>query len=188
VQPPLHRLPQLYPTSDRMSREVSRKGSDLGSPTEVFLAPYGTHRTPCYTVLARGMRMLRMVLPLTQKVKHWASRMPSSGVHPPLDDLQARPITRSVFQLSFTIPLWNGRESAGIRRSSDRLFLAYTLPVSHSDGLWRWYEVCSANWTMPAQLNSNSVYDTGSDLEPELTTDGRGSWLAVWESPDDRCS
>jgi hypothetical protein len=39
-------------------------------------------------------------------------------------------------------------------------------------------------WTAPAPLNTNAASDTGDDARPQLTTDGRGTWVAVWESLD----
>ncbi|MHC4696225.1 MAG: M6 family metalloprotease domain-containing protein, partial [Planctomycetota bacterium] len=42
-----------------------------------------------------------------------------------------------------------------------------------------------ASWTAPAPLNSNAASDSGDDYDPQLTTNGRGDWLAVWESTDD---
>ena len=41
-----------------------------------------------------------------------------------------------------------------------------------------------ATWTAPAPLNSNAAVDTGDDSHPQITTDGRGIWVAVWESTD----
>ena len=42
-----------------------------------------------------------------------------------------------------------------------------------------------ATWSAPEPLNSNADSDTGSDYEPEVTTDGVGNWVAVWTSKDD---
>ncbi len=39
-----------------------------------------------------------------------------------------------------------------------------------------------ATWTAPVPLNSNAATDTGGDVEPEVSTDGSGNWLAVWMS------
>jgi len=41
-----------------------------------------------------------------------------------------------------------------------------------------------ANWTTPAALNTNAATDSGSDYYPEVTTDGAGHWVAVWDSSD----
>ncbi|MBI4559051.1 MAG: carboxypeptidase regulatory-like domain-containing protein [Candidatus Hydrogenedentes bacterium] len=38
------------------------------------------------------------------------------------------------------------------------------------------------NWTPPAPLNTNADSDTGGDWTPQLTTNGTGTWIAVWES------
>ena len=42
-----------------------------------------------------------------------------------------------------------------------------------------------ATWTDPAALNTNATSDSGNDEHPQLTTDGAGSWLAVWRSDED---
>jgi len=42
-----------------------------------------------------------------------------------------------------------------------------------------------ATWTAPAALNANAANDSGSDLAPQVTTDGAGHWVAVWYSSDD---
>jgi hypothetical protein len=36
----------------------------------------------------------------------------------------------------------------------------------------------------PAALNTNAGSDTGDDDYPQVTTDGAGSWVAVWDSYD----
>ena len=41
-----------------------------------------------------------------------------------------------------------------------------------------------ATWTAPAALNTNAASDSGWDGNPQLTTDGDGHWVAVWESND----
>ena len=42
-----------------------------------------------------------------------------------------------------------------------------------------------ATWTAPAALNTNAATDTASDLNPQVTTDGAGVWMAAWYSSDD---
>ena len=42
-----------------------------------------------------------------------------------------------------------------------------------------------ATWTAPALLNTNATSDTGTDRRPQVTTDGVGNWVAVWESGED---
>ena len=39
-------------------------------------------------------------------------------------------------------------------------------------------------WIAPAALNTNAATDSGSDEYPEVTTDGAGNWLAVWDSTE----
>jgi len=41
-----------------------------------------------------------------------------------------------------------------------------------------------ATWTAPAALNTNAATDSGSDMRPQVTTDGAGHWVAVWDSND----
>jgi SH3-like domain-containing protein len=41
-----------------------------------------------------------------------------------------------------------------------------------------------ATWSAPAALNTNATSDSGHDSFPQLTTDGGGSWVAVWTSAD----
>ncbi len=38
--------------------------------------------------------------------------------------------------------------------------------------------------TPPAILNANAVTDAGQDLNPRVASDGKGHWVAVWESDD----
>ncbi|MFQ5417045.1 MAG: sialidase family protein, partial [Myxococcota bacterium] len=39
-------------------------------------------------------------------------------------------------------------------------------------------------WTAPAALDVNAASDAGNDTRPHVSTDGVGTWLAVWESTD----
>jgi len=39
-------------------------------------------------------------------------------------------------------------------------------------------------WTGPAALNTNAATDSGNDYFSQVTTDGAGNWVAVWESHD----
>jgi predicted neuraminidase len=41
-----------------------------------------------------------------------------------------------------------------------------------------------ATWTAPAALNTNATTDSGWDVRPQVTTDGAGNWVAVWDSSD----
>ena len=36
--------------------------------------------------------------------------------------------------------------------------------------------------TAPAALNTNAGSDSGTDKEPQVTTDGAGNWVAAWHS------
>ncbi len=37
-----------------------------------------------------------------------------------------------------------------------------------------------ATWSAPRALDANAATDAGSDTESEITTDGHGTWIAVW--------
>ena len=41
-----------------------------------------------------------------------------------------------------------------------------------------------ATWTAPAALNTNAASDAGRDIFEQVTTDGQGTWVAVWQSRD----
>ncbi len=38
------------------------------------------------------------------------------------------------------------------------------------------------SWTAPAPLNGNAGSDSGSDDDPDIATDGHGTWIVVWSS------
>jgi len=42
-----------------------------------------------------------------------------------------------------------------------------------------------ATWTTVQPLNTNAGTDSGTDYYPQVTTDGAGNWVAVWQSYDD---
>ncbi|MCJ7510059.1 MAG: glycoside hydrolase, partial [Dehalococcoidia bacterium] len=39
-------------------------------------------------------------------------------------------------------------------------------------------------WSYPAALNTNAATDSGWDELPQVTTDGVGHWVAVWQSTE----
>jgi arylamine N-acetyltransferase len=39
-------------------------------------------------------------------------------------------------------------------------------------------------WTTPAPLNTNAATDSSSDYHPVVATDGKGNWVAAWNSND----
>ena len=41
------------------------------------------------------------------------------------------------------------------------------------------------SWSAPTALNTNAATDTEGDNDPQLTTDGLGTWIATWHSYDD---
>lgn len=42
------------------------------------------------------------------------------------------------------------------------------------------------NWSAPAPLDSNAMTNTGSEYAPDIATDRRGNWLAVWDTDEPR--
>ena len=42
-----------------------------------------------------------------------------------------------------------------------------------------------ATWTAPAALNTNAAIDSASEGGAQVTTDGAGNWVAVWQSDED---
>jgi len=40
-------------------------------------------------------------------------------------------------------------------------------------------------WVAPVALNTNAASDSGDEYFPQVTTDGAGNWVAVWQSTDD---
>ena len=42
-----------------------------------------------------------------------------------------------------------------------------------------------ATWTAPVALNTNADSDSGADYHPQVTSDGAGHWVTVWDSNDD---
>ncbi len=67
---------------------------------------------------------------------------------------------------------WSSADTLSGRLGMDRDLLA----VRSSDG--------GLTWSDPAPLNSNASRDAGDDYSVELAVDGRGVWLAVWQSWD----
>src|SRR5262245_13703184 len=42
-----------------------------------------------------------------------------------------------------------------------------------------------ATISLQKSLNTNAATDTGDDARPAITTDGHGTWIAVWGTTDD---
>jgi cysteine-rich repeat protein len=70
------------------------------------------------------------------------------------------------------VAVWMSRDSLGGTIGTDSDIL---VACSTDDG---------ATWTPPAALNTNAGSDSGHDGFPQVTTDGAGSWVAVWHSFD----
>jgi hypothetical protein len=70
------------------------------------------------------------------------------------------------------VAVWDSNDSLGGTIGTDRDIL---VARSTDNG---------ASWTAPAALNTNAASDSGGDYIPQVTTDGVGSWVAVWRSND----
>ncbi len=57
--------------------------------------------------------------------------------------------------------------TGGIFVSADWAFAQFGVPISD-----------------PAPLNTDAPTESRNDIEPHITTDGLGNWLAVWHSED----
>jgi lipid-binding SYLF domain-containing protein len=70
------------------------------------------------------------------------------------------------------VAVWRSENSLG-----DTIGTDYDILVARStdDGV---------TWTALAVLNTNASTDLGDDLHPQVTTDGQGTWVAVWPSSD----
>jgi hypothetical protein len=58
-----------------------------------------------------------------------------------------------------------------------------TLGADH-DILYALSENNGIDWTLQGALNTNAANDSGNDNLSQLTTDGEGAWIAVWQSND----
>lgn len=67
------------------------------------------------------------------------------------------------------VAVWESKDDLGGTIGADRDIL-----VAHSTDN-------GATWMDPGVLNSNASTDLGHDFGPQVTTDGAGNWVAVWE-------
>lgn len=75
-------------------------------------------------------------------------------------------------QLGNWVAVWQSTDTLGDTVGSDSdIFVAR----SSNNGI---------TWSVPAALNSNASTDSGSDVSPQVHTDGAGYWSAVWQSDD----
>ena len=70
------------------------------------------------------------------------------------------------------VAVWRSDDSLGDTIGTD---LDILVARSTDDGV---------SWTAPAALNTNASGDTGDDSRAQVTTDGQGTWVAVWTSED----
>ena len=70
------------------------------------------------------------------------------------------------------VAVWESEDSLAGTIGTDRDIL---MARSTDDG---------ATWTASAALNTNAASDAGDDQEARVTTDGRGTWVAVWRYDD----
>lgn len=70
------------------------------------------------------------------------------------------------------LAVWNSTDSLGGTIGTD-----YDILIARSvdDG---------ATWSAPEPLNTNAATDSGHDTRAQVTTDGAGTWVAVWDSQD----
>ena len=71
------------------------------------------------------------------------------------------------------VAIWRSTDALGNTIGSD-----YDILVARSTDN-------GATWTAPVALNTNAATDVGADLYAQVTTDGAGNWVAVWDSRDD---
>jgi Neuraminidase (sialidase) len=67
------------------------------------------------------------------------------------------------------IAVWRSRDSLG-----DTIGTDYDVLLARSTD-------AGVTWSAPAPLNTNAASDEFDDERPQLTTDGAGTWVAVWE-------
>ncbi len=67
------------------------------------------------------------------------------------------------------IAVWRSRDSLGGTIGTD-----YDVLLARSTD-------AGVTWSAPAPLNTNATSDNHIDERPQLTTDGAGTWVAVWE-------
>ena len=70
------------------------------------------------------------------------------------------------------LAVWNSSENIGGAIGLDADIL---VARSTDNGL---------TWTAPAPLNNNAATDSGGDLQVQFTTDGLGTWVAVWATSE----
>lgn len=68
------------------------------------------------------------------------------------------------------VVIWTSNNSLGNTIGTDRDIL-YARSID-----------TGANWSSPLPLNSTAATDTAGDSDPDVATDGKGHWLAVWDS------
>jgi hypothetical protein len=70
------------------------------------------------------------------------------------------------------VAVWHSADSLG-----DTIGTDWDILVARStDG--------GVTWTAPAALNTHAASDAEEDSRPQITTDGQGNWVAVWQSTD----
>jgi len=66
---------------------------------------------------------------------------------------------------------WTSTQSLGGRGRDRDIHVS----VSNDDAI---------TWTTPKAVNNNATRDYGADEQPDIATDGKGRWVAVWQSTD----
>jgi Neuraminidase (sialidase) len=70
------------------------------------------------------------------------------------------------------LAVWSSDEPVGGAIGTDRDIL-YTRSIDNG-----------ATWSAAAALNTNAPSDSGTDDDPQIGTDGNGTWLVVWDSTE----
>jgi hypothetical protein len=130
----------------------------------------------------------------------WASTEDLGGAGTDEDLLVSRSLDNGTSWIAATLLNSNG--------ASDFIFTQDRAPQIATDAVGTWVVVWQSNddmggaigadedifvarsttngatWSSATFLNTNAGSDNGADVEPQVITDGAGTWLAVWSSSD----
>jgi hypothetical protein len=69
------------------------------------------------------------------------------------------------------VAIWYGATLESARPSDDDIRIARSTDIG-------------TRWSLPVPLNNNAAHDRAFESDPQLATDGAGTWLAVWDTQD----
>jgi hypothetical protein len=69
------------------------------------------------------------------------------------------------------IAIWYGATLGSVGRTDDDIRIARSTDIG-------------VTWSAPVPLNNNAAHDRAFESDPQLATDGAGTWLAVWDTQD----